>query len=106
MVTPLPSGSEESIGDEEDRNLANIIDSYQCLHDKDFPSEKPLILPPPNDTMEFASIQGPNEAEIAEMQELWNTLGTPSVSTTMDDGAYDNIDYLLAQNKARHDHEV
>lgn len=106
MVTPLPSGSEESIEDEEDRNLANIIDSYQCLHDKDFPSEKPLILPPPNDTMEFASIQGPNEAEIAEMQELWNTLGTPSVSTTMDDGAYDNIDYLLAQNKARHDHEV
>nr|XP_022293650.1 uncharacterized protein LOC111104146 [Crassostrea virginica]XP_022293651.1 uncharacterized protein LOC111104146 [Crassostrea virginica]XP_022293652.1 uncharacterized protein LOC111104146 [Crassostrea virginica] len=106
MVTPLPSGSEESIGDEGDRNLANIIDSYQCLHDKDFPSEKPLILPPPNETGDFASIHGPNEAEIAEMQELWNTLGTPSVSTTMDDGAYDNIDYLLAQNKARHENEV
>lgn len=107
MVTPLPSGSEESIGSEGDRNLANIIDSYQCLHDEDdFPSKKPLILPPPNETGEFASIHGPNEAEIAEMQELWNTLGSPSVTTTMDDGAYDNIDYLLAQNKAQHEYEV
>ena len=106
LVTPLPSGSEESIGSEGDRNLANIIDSYQCLHDDDFPPKKPIILPPPNDTREFASIHGPNETEIAEMQELWNTLGSPSASTTLDDGAYDNIDYLLAQNKARHENEV
>ncbi|XP_061176883.1 uncharacterized protein LOC133185593 [Saccostrea echinata] len=106
LVTPLPSGSEESIGSEGDRNLANIIDSYQCLHDDDFPPKKPIILPPPNETGEFASIHGPNETEIAEMQELWNTLGSPSVSTTLDDGAYDNIDYLLAQNKSRHENEV
>lgn len=106
MVIFFFFGFEEFIGDEEDRNLVNIIDFYQCLYDKDFFLEKFFILFLFNDIMEFVFIQGSNEVEIVEMQELWNILGIFFGFTTMDDGAYDNIDYLFAQNKVRYDYEV
>ena len=106
MVTPLPSGSEESIGSEGDRNLANIIDTYQSLRgDQISPTlekNRKAIIKPTENNVGFASIEGPNADEIAEMQELWKTLGEVQDSTTMDEGAYDNIDYLLAQNRAKH----
>lgn len=107
MVTPLPSGSEESIGSEGDRNLANVIDIYQNLQGKHGGSRSPdlkevkrvdILPPPPDDHM----VKTPDPVEMAEMEELWMSLTT----TTMDEGAYDNIEYLLAQNRANNDREA
>ncbi|XP_060082050.1 uncharacterized protein LOC132561344 [Ylistrum balloti] len=108
MVTPLPSGSEESIGSDGDRNLANVIDIYQNLQGKHGPgspdlkeAKHVLILPPPPDE-NSVPVNTPDPLEMAEMEELWKTLTT----TTMDEGAYDNIEYLLAQNRANNHREV
>ncbi|KAJ8314844.1 hypothetical protein KUTeg_006994 [Tegillarca granosa] len=107
MVTPLPSGSDESIGSDSEKNLASVIDTYQNLHGNNFsPSmeknRKIIILPPTDETTEDLPPPpyiSPNDNEMAEMEELWKSI-TDAESTTLDEGAYDNIDYLLAQNRA------
>lgn len=103
MVTPFPYGSDESIGSNGEKNIANIIDSYQNLHTKTASPDmskfrKVVILPPTEEDVEPPPYQYPNQKEMAEVEALWKNI---SDTTTMDEGAYDNIDYLLSQNKAK-----
>ncbi|XP_052087669.1 uncharacterized protein LOC127724671 [Mytilus californianus] len=103
MVTPFPYGSDESVGSNGERNIANIIDSYQNLHTKAASPDiskfrKVVILPPTAEDIDPPPYQCPDQSEMAEVEALWKSLQD---TTTMDDGAYDNIDYLLSQNKAK-----
>lgn len=103
MVTPFPYGSDESVGSNGEKNIENIIDTYQNLHTKTGSPDmskfrKVVILPTTVEVAEPPPVAPrPNYKEIAEVEALWKSL---SDTTTMDDGAYDNIDYLLSKNKA------
>jgi hypothetical protein len=59
---------------------------------------KVVILPPTEEDVEPPPYQYPNQKEMEEVEALWKNI---SDTTTMDEGAYDNIDYLLSQNKAK-----
>lgn len=104
MVTPFPYGSDESVGSNGEKNIENIIDTYQNLHTKAGSPDmskfrKVVILPPTAEVAEPPPIAPrPDYKEMAEVEALWKSL---SDTTTMDDGAYDNIDYLLSKNKAK-----
>lgn len=72
MVTPFPYGSDESIGSNGEKNIANIIDSYQNLHTKTASPDmskfrKVVILPPTEEDVEPPSYQYPNQKEMAEV---------------------------------------